>query len=64
MSSFLVQRRAPFGWVLPLLTLGVILIGAGAIGAVIAETLGACDDLLRRNRRRRSTAAMREMSVR
>ena len=44
LSDFLVQRRAPFGWVLPLLTLGVILIGAGAIGTVIAETLGAIDD--------------------
>jgi len=64
LSSFLVQRRAAFGWVLPLLTLGVALIGAGAIGAVIAETFGACNDLLPRNRRRRQTAAMREMSMR
>ncbi len=55
LDSFLVQRRAPFGWVLPLLTLGIILIGAGAIGALIAETFGACDDALRRNRRRRAT---------
>lgn len=62
LSSFLVRRRAPFGWVLPLLTVGVVLIGAGAIGAMIAETLGACNDLLRRSRRR--TAAMREVSAR
>ena len=56
LGSFLVQRRAPFGWTLPLLTLGVALLGAGAIGVVIAETLGACDDALRRNRRRRAAA--------
>ncbi|MCA1725854.1 MAG: hypothetical protein LC748_16715, partial [Thermomicrobia bacterium] len=59
LGSFLVQRRAPFGWTLPLLTLGVALLGAGAIGVVIAETLGACDDALRRNRRRRAAAALR-----
>lgn len=65
LNSFLVQRRAAFGWVLPVLTLGVVLTGAGAIGAVIAETLGAGNDLrLRNRRRRRETAAMREMSMR
>ncbi|MHB8648537.1 MAG: cellulase family glycosylhydrolase [Thermomicrobiales bacterium] len=63
LGSFLVQRRAPFGWVLPLLTLGVILLGGGAIGTVIAETLGACDDRVRRNRTRR-TAPMRGAAVR
>ncbi len=61
LGSFLVQRRAPFGWALPLLTLGVILIGAGAIGAAIAETLGMCDDALRRIRTRR--AAMRTVTA-
>lgn len=56
LGSVLVQRRAAFGWVLPLLTLGVILLGAGAIGAVVAEALGACDDALRRARQRRTAA--------
>ncbi len=64
LSSFLVQRRAPFGWVVPLLTLGVILIGAGAISTVIAETLGAMDDFRARKAGRRSVATMRETSVR
>jgi hypothetical protein len=64
LSSFLVQRRAPFGWVLPLLTLGVILIGAGAISTVVAETLGAVDDLRSRKAGRRGVATMRETSVR
>ncbi len=48
LSDFLVQRRAPFGWVLPLLTLGVILIGAGAISTVIVETLIVVDSLVLR----------------
>ncbi len=58
LGSFLVQRRAAFGWVLPLLTLGVVLIGAAAIGAVIAEMLGVCDETLRRQRRRRAVATV------
>jgi hypothetical protein len=64
LSSFLVQRRAPFGWVLPLLTLGVILIGAGAISTVVTETLGAVGDLRSRKAGRRGVATMRETSVR
>jgi polysaccharide biosynthesis protein PslG len=64
LSSFLVQRRAPFGWIVPLLTLGVILIGAGAISTVIAETLGAIEDFRVRRAGRRNVAAMRETSVR
>jgi len=64
LGSFLVQRRAPFGWTLPLLTLGVALLGAGAIGVVIAETLGACDDALRRNRRRRAAATTESVTAR
>lgn len=59
LGSFLVQRRASFGWILPLLTLGVILIGAGAIGTVITELFGACDDALRRTRARRATTMQR-----
>ncbi|MGI8855200.1 MAG: hypothetical protein ACR2JW_05580, partial [Thermomicrobiales bacterium] len=64
LSSFLVQRRAAFGWVLPLLTLGVILIGAGAISTVIAETLGAIDDFRARKARRGNVATIPETSVR
>jgi hypothetical protein len=64
LGSFFVQRRAAFGWVLPLLTLGVVLIGAGAISTVIAETLGTIEDFRSRKARRRSVAAMRETSVR
>ncbi|MCA1666916.1 MAG: hypothetical protein LC793_05835, partial [Thermomicrobia bacterium] len=63
LDSFLVQRRAPFGWVLPLLTLALILLGAGAIGTVIAETLGACDAALRRHHGRRN-ASSREVVAR
>ena len=63
MSSFLVQRRLPFGWVLQILTLGVILVGGGAIGTIVAELLGACNDLLSRNRRREEQAAMHEVIV-
>ncbi len=63
LGSFLVQRRAAFGWALPLLTLGVVLIGAGATGAVIAETLAACDDAQRRRRGRRA-ATVREVMAR
>lgn len=63
LSSLIVQRRDGFGWVLPLLTLGVILIGAGAVSTVIAETFGAWDDIRARGKRR-SVAAMRETSVR
>jgi len=64
LGSFLVRRRLAFGWVLPLLTLGVILIGAGTIGAVVAETLGACDDALRRHRRRRAAATVPGVTAR
>ena len=64
LGSFLVQRRAPFGWIVPLLTLGVILIGAGAIGTIVAALFGACDDALRRTRRRRATAMQQRVAAR
>jgi hypothetical protein len=50
-GSFLVQRRDDFGWVLTLLTFGVVLIGAGSVGWVVAEMIGACDALLARHQR-------------
>jgi hypothetical protein len=52
-SSVLVQRRDDFSWLLPLLTFGTILVGAGAIGWVVAETIGACDALIARRRANR-----------
>lgn len=54
LGSLLVQRRDDFGWLLRLLTFGVILIGAGAIGCVVAETIGACDAFLARRRAHRA----------
>ena len=57
LGSFLVQRRDGFGWLLPALTAGAGLIGAGAIGCVVAETLGAMRG--RMQRRRRSPAPRR-----
>ena len=63
LGSFLVRRRAPFDWVVPLLTFGVILIGAGAIGTVIAESFGACNDVLLRGRTRRERARRRGVTV-
>jgi len=64
LGSFLVRRRAPFDWMLPLLTLGVILIGAGAIGCIIAEALDAGNDAILRRRGRRGSAAMRGVTAR
>jgi hypothetical protein len=52
LGSVLVQRRDDFAWVLRALTFGVILVSAGAIGCVVAETVGACDAFLRRRARR------------
>ncbi len=63
-DSFVVQRRPPFGWVARLLTLGVILFGAGAIGTVVAETLAAGNDALARTRGQREDATMHEMTIR
>lgn len=64
LSSFVVQRRAPFAWAPRLLTFGVILIGAGAVGMVVAETLGACNDALIRRRVRRALAPLRGVTIR
>lgn len=64
LGSFLVRRRAPFGWALPLLTLGVILIGAGAIGSIITEALDAGNNAAVRRGGRRRSAAMHGVTTR
>jgi hypothetical protein len=53
LESFLVQRRDDFAWLPRLLTFGVVLIGAGAIGCVVAETLSGCAAFVARRRTRR-----------
>lgn len=57
LGSFVVQRRDGFGWLLPALTMGVVLIGAGAVGCVVAETLGAAQGARERRRIRRPPPA-------
>lgn len=56
LGSFLVQRRDGFAWLLRLLTFGVVLIGAGAIGCIVAETIDACASFGMRRRARRPVA--------
>ncbi len=62
LGGFLVQRRDGFGWLLPALTVAVVLIGAGAIGCVVAETLGAIGGVIARRFRRIAPPPRRVMA--
>lgn len=56
-SGFVVGRRAAFGWVGPLLMLGMAMIGAGAGGVIVWECVGASTAWSRGRRAAREGAA-------